>query len=95
MRKMKKILIASLVAVFLVALFSGIALASENVTIEGFISDTSQIITDQDEAYDIGDTEKGQELLDMVGKKVKVTGSVEEQDGIKTINVAAFEVIEE
>jgi hypothetical protein len=95
MRKMKKALISSVVAMFLVALFSGIALAAEKVTIEGIISESSQIITDQDEAYDIGDTEKGEELLDMVGTKVKVTGTVEEQDGIKTIHVAAFEVIEE
>jgi hypothetical protein len=95
MKKMGKVFVAGLMVAFLVALFGGTAVSSDNVTIEGVVSDVYQLITDQDEVYDIADTEKGQELMEMVGKKVKVIGAVEEEDGVKTIKVANFEVMED
>lgn len=95
MRNIKRVFISCVLAAFFVALLGGVVISSENVTIEGVVSDTYQILTDEDEAYDILESEKGQELMEMVGKRVKVTGMVEEEEGVKAINVAAYEVIEE
>jgi hypothetical protein len=43
----------------------------------------------------VADTEKGVEVVDLVGKKVKVTGTIEEEDGKKVITVTSHEIIEE
>jgi hypothetical protein len=37
---------------------------------------------------------KGMELSEMIGKKVKVVGTLEEAKGIKTITATEFEEIE-
>ena len=45
--------------------------------------------------YEVADTEKGNELvLNHIGEKVKVTGEVEEEDDVKILTVAAFEVLQ-
>ena len=74
---------------------SGTGLSQDTVTITGIVSDGYQIVTDKGEIYEIGANEKGDELGDMVGEKVKVTGSVTEEDETKVIMVTKYEVIEE
>ena len=80
-------------ALFLVAIVSATALLAAEVTITGTISEEG-IVADDGQVYAVAENEKGQEMMGLVAKKVKATGTVEEQDGKKVITVTAFEVIE-
>ena len=85
-----------LFCVLFVLFVSGVpALAEEQVTILGTVNALYQIVTEDQQVYDVAASEKGDEVAEMVGQKVKVTGTVEEQDDIKVIMVSAYEVIEE
>ena len=95
MKKNRRNIVIIVCAVFLVALSSSPALTADEETIIGTVTDFFQIVTD-DEVYEIGDSEQGDELLGYVGARVEVTGTVEEdEDGIKVITVTSFVVIEE
>lgn len=98
MKKNKKFLFAGFLAMLMIAFLSGPAISANSVTvvgIVGIVTDFSEIVTDNDQVYDIGEGEKGDEVRQLVGKKVKVAGMVEEDDGAKLITVTAHEVIEE
>ena len=58
-------------------------------------SSVYQVVTNNDQVYDIAEGKKGDELIKFVGKKAIVTWTVEEDDGTKVKTVAAYEVIEE
>ena len=84
-----------LFTVLLVATLSiGTALAG-GVTVTGEVNDDFQIITDTGDVYDVAEDEKGESLAANVGKKVVVQGTLMEEDGIKTIVVASFKVLDE
>jgi len=89
----KKIALAVLIIGF-IALVVGIAAAAEEVSITGTINEDSQLVSDTGETYDIGDNEKGNDVMDMVGKKVSVKGTVMESEGTKIITITSFDVIE-
>jgi hypothetical protein len=74
---------------------SGVAFSDNTVTIKGKVNESYQIVADNDVTYEIGANEKGDELGDMVDRKVKVTGTVMEDEGTKVIMVISYEVIEE
>ena len=63
------------------------------MTITGTVNEDYQIVADDGQIYEVADTEKGEEVTDLVGKKVKVTGTVEEEDGKKEITVTSYEII--
>ena len=86
---------SGILAVILLAILSGVALAGTNVTIIGTINDKYQIVDDSGTVYDVADNEKGDEIVDLVGKKVKVTGTVMDADGTLIITIASYDVIEE
>jgi len=67
--------------------------AGEIVTITGMVNDNYQIVVNDEEVYELADTEKGNEVASHVGKKMNVTGLVEEVEGIKRITVESFELI--
>ena len=79
----------------LVALFCGVAISAETVTILGTVNSDYQVVTDDDQVYDIAENEKGDELVVLVGQRVKVTGTVEEEGDAKVLTVTSFEVIKE
>ena len=54
-----------------------------------------QLVDDGGMAYDIADNEEGNEVMDMVGYKVTVKGTVMDAEGTKIITVSSFEIIEE
>jgi hypothetical protein len=88
--------IVSVSAVFLCMMFAAVSvLADAPATITGEVTETNEIVTDEGAAYTIASTEKGDELAAMVGEKVKVTGTVQEAEGEKTITVTNFSVIQE
>ena len=61
----------------------------------GTVNSDFQIVTDNNQVYEIGDNEKGDELAKLVDKKVSAMGIVEEADGEKVLLVISYEVIEE
>lgn len=75
---------------------AGASASGDESVIEGIVTADYQILTDNDEVYEIGETEKGDELMEFVDQRVRVTGTVEEDDdGIKIVSVTAFEVLDE
>ncbi len=96
MKKNQRNLVIMVCALFFVALSFGPSLSADEVTIVGTVNDYYQIETDDGEAYEVGDSEQGDELVGHVGARVKVTGTVEEdEDGAKVITVTSFVVIQE
>jgi hypothetical protein len=70
-------------------------MSSSSVTLEGEVNDNFQIISDGI-AYDVADTEKGNFLVEEhIGEKVKVTGTIEEEEEVKTIKITDFELMAE
>ena len=65
------------------------------VTITGRVTEDFQIITNDDEAYDVNDNEISGELMEHVGETVRATGTLSEEDDAKTITVTDFTVLEE
>jgi len=78
----------------IVALTAGVAMAEGTMTITGTVNDDYQIVADDGQVYEVGQTEKGDEVVDLAGKRVKATGMVEESEGQKTINITSYEVVE-
>jgi hypothetical protein len=70
-------------------------MAKGTVTITGTVNDDYQIVADDGQVYEVGQNEKGDEVVDLAGKRVKATGTVEESEGQKTINITSYEVVEE
>lgn len=95
MRKTKKILLMMLCFTFAFTFLAGPAIAAERMIITGTINNDYQVVTDDDQVYSIADNEKGDEMLEFVGQKVKITGMVEESEGDKVITVTDYEVVEE
>ena len=88
----------SILAFFITVIAVGSTLAAETKkTIEGIVTESYQIITDNDEVYDIGDSETGDKIIENAGAKVRATGKVEydEETDTRTITVESFKVIEE
>ena len=69
--------------------------ASANTTITDEVSDSNEIIAKDGTIYNIAETEKGEELAEMVGEVVNVTGTVQEAEGEKTITVDSFTKVAE
>ena len=77
----------------LVAFFSGVAISDE-MTIKGTINESQQLMGDDGKVYDINEDGKGAELVEKIGEKVEVTGTVTENDGAFSIQVISFTVTE-
>ena len=95
MKKNKRFMFMGLCAIIIIAFLSGTAISGETMTITGTVNEDYQIVADNDQIYEVADTEKGVEVVDLVGKKVKVKGTVEEEDEKKVITVTSYEIIEE
>ena len=91
--KMKVKTSVLLTLVFLAIFSIGTALAGD-VTVSGELTDGYQIVTATGDVYDVADDAKGEELSENVGKKVVVQGTLMEEEGIKTITVTSFKVVE-
>jgi hypothetical protein len=83
------VVVSALCCLFL----SGVA--AQKMTVTGTVNDTHGIVTDDGTAFDAAGGEKGDEVVDLIGTRVKVTGDVEEGDGDKTITVITYEVLGE
>ena len=94
MRKTKGCLMIAVLGMVLLAFGAG-TVSARMITITGIVNDENQIVVNEDNVYTIGETEKGEELVEYVDRKVQVTGNVEEQDGEKVIFVTSYKVLEE
>ncbi len=63
---------AGLCAVIMVALISG-----ESLTITGAVNEDYEIVADDGHTYKVKSNEMGDEVVDLVGKPVRVKGVVE------------------
>ena len=93
MKNRRRILFMGLCFTFLVALLAGPAISAERMTIMGTVNDDYQIVTADEKVYEVAETEKGDEVVELVGKKVEVTGTVEASEGTKIFTVMAYEVV--
>ena len=93
MKPIHRLSIILVISCFIVGVFSGGVLAA---TITGVINEDAQIEAEDGTIYEIGDTDKGNELADnYIGKKVEVTGEISNDGDIHYINVTDFKVIEQ
>ena len=76
----------------LIAAFLCVPAFAATITIQAVVTDGYAIEGSDGKIYDIADTDEGNALLEHVGKKVQVTGEVDEED---TITVTTFKVMEE
>lgn len=81
--------------VVLIAMVSTIAVAAEDVSITGTINESYQIVDDSGAVYDVAENEKGNEVVELIGKKVEVMGTVVDDDGTRVITIVSYKVIEE
>ena len=93
MKRSRVFAFTALFAVFALFFLSGAALSGDTVTIVGTVNDYYQIVTDDGEIFDVAEGEKGDELIDLVNQRLKVTGEVDEHDGGKYITVTSYEIL--
>jgi len=95
MKNGSKIYCIGLVLTILVSLFLAAPALAGEMTLIGEVNDNYQLVSDG-QIYEIADTPKGNEMAEnFISAKVKVTGSVEEKNEMKTITVVNFEVLPE
>lgn len=83
-----------ILGVLVVAFVCSMAIAAEQQTITGEISEGGQFLTEDGKVYDLGESDTSQEVADLSGKKVTITGTVSENEGTMTIEVVDYEVME-
>ena len=91
---MKKICFGILI-LGLTLFLSGMALAGSEVSVTGVINEDGQLVDNDGMAYDIAENEEGNEIMEMVGQKLTVKGTVMEADGAKIITVNEFKLLDE
>jgi hypothetical protein len=83
------------VSVMVLMLASPVLAVEREVTVIGQVNDNYQVVTDLGAVYEVEDTDMGNDLLDHVGKKVEVTGTVTKEDEVLYIKVASYVVLED
>jgi len=97
MKSYSIIILYGLLAIMTTIINADISFSANNVTLFGIVGDFDELITEDDEVYNIVKDQNGKKLIKNIGRKVKVTGNVE-VDGdtdVKKIKVAKFELIED
>ena len=91
--KMFRSLIALLMLGSALFVLAHTAVAAET-SVVGIVTDDGAIQTDDGEFIEVADTEAGNEMLEFSGQRVEAKGEVTEVDGIKTIVVKSYILIE-
>jgi hypothetical protein len=95
MKNKSKIIYFVVSLIILVTMVTGISLAGKTVTIVGFVNEQYQIVDDEGTVYEIADSEKGEEVAELVDRKLRVTGSLMDADGTPIIEITMYEVIDD
>ena len=90
---MKRMTWISILAVIALVFATGVAMAAEPVTITGQVNEDSQLVDENGEIYNIADTnEEGMQVMELVGEKIEVRGTLTEEEGSKEITVESFSI---
>jgi hypothetical protein len=92
---MKEFALMGLSAVLVILWVAGIGLAADVVTIQGQVTEDSQLMDAEGNLFDIAVTEKGNEILSILGEKIEIRGTVVEAEGMKEITVESYRILEE
>jgi len=90
---MKRMTLISLLAVIALVFAAGVGLAADPINIQGQVNEDNQLVDQDGTVYKIADTEQGIQVMDMVGEKVEVRGTVTEEMGAKEITVESFSIV--
>jgi hypothetical protein len=91
---MKKSALISLLAIIALVFTAGIGMTAEPVTIQGQVTEDSQLMTADGEFYEIADNDEGMKVMEMVGEQIEVRGTVVEDEGVKEITVESFSIVQ-
>jgi hypothetical protein len=95
MKHYRKTQIIGMALAVLLLFCTAMPVLAGQVTLIGEINDNYQLVADG-QIYEIADTPEGNQLAEnYISAKVKVTGSVEENNDMKTLTVVSFEVMPE
>ena len=92
-RKMRKASYGMLMILLILGVV-GYALAGSDMKVVGTVGQDNTITDESGAVYEIGDNEKGEEILELAGKKVEIMGTIEEEGGTKTIMIDSFKLLE-
>ena len=93
-RKMRKAGYGIL-TIFLILGIAGYAVSGTGMKVVGMVGEDNTITDDAGAVYVIGENQQGDEIAEHTGKKVEVTGTVEEaSDGSKTIMIESYKLVE-
>ncbi|MCD6186367.1 MAG: hypothetical protein J7K84_11440 [Deltaproteobacteria bacterium] len=92
---MMKRVLSGLICLAMIACLSTFAIAAEESIIVGTITADNQIVDNDGQAFLIKQNKQGEDIIEFVGKKAQVKGTVLEADGKKTIKITSYELIEE
>lgn len=93
MKSKRKYLFTVFCAMITIVLLSGTTISSNIKTITGRVNDNYQIIGDDGNIYEVEGNAKGDEVVDLVGKRVRATGTVEGSEDMKIITISSYEVV--
>ena len=95
MKKNVRRMIIGILALAFITFLSFPAAWAQQRTITGTVNDYYQIETDDGTVYDMVENEKGDEVAEQVGMRVKVTGMVEEDEDMKLITITSYAIVGE
>lgn len=73
-----------------------VATADAEITIVATVSDGYQLVGDDGQPYEVENTPEGNDLvMNHVGRKVEVVGTVADEIDYKVVTVTAFRLLEE
>lgn len=93
MKRNSSFLVAEICALLCFTMMYGVVVLAAELTITGTVTKEG-IVSDDGQMYAVTEDQKGNELLKLVDRRVKVRGIVEEGEGEKVITVTQFVVIE-
>ena len=79
----------------LTVFLSATVMAGSEMSITGTVNEDGQLVDDSGMTYDIAENDEGNQIMEMVGQKVSVKGTVMEAEGTKIITVTSFKMLEE
>lgn len=93
-KNIKKLLMGALIVSF-VFMVAGPALSGGDVTIVGTLNDDNQIVDNAGVVYEVAENDMGEEVMEHVGKKMEIKGTVMEEEDSKMITITSYTVLEE
>ena len=95
MRKNFRGFIVGVLTGLLITSLYGIAAPAQMVTITGSVNTDYEIVSDDGQVYEVVENLKGKEVIELIDRKVRVTGSVTNQGKVKKIRIDSYEVLDQ